>query len=199
MVKMIYTPADQALAERIQAGIQEPSNAVIVLMSPLAAADVQVRSELEAALDNNRHIVPVMVQTVPLPHLIEHLEPVDFTQGYDSGALQAQLAEIPGEMHLKVHTPSVQAANRRLAVVVALGALIMFVAALYGVGVLGIQAPQEEYDAVETEVIETRNAFIDEALPRSTEDALNFEVTVQSAAPTLRPWLSATATAIAGQ
>lgn len=199
MVNIIYTPADQALAEQIQAEIQEAGETVLVLVSSHSASDAQVRSDLVRALDNNRRIVPVLVEAAELPKMIEHLEPVDFTRGANMDALRTRLADVTRELHLKVHTPSVQAANRRTAIVVAVGAIIMFIAALYGVGVLGIQAPQEEYDAVETQIIETRNAYIEDVLPRSTEDALNFEATVQDAAPTLRPLLSATATAVAGQ
>ena len=74
----------------------------------------------------------------------------------------------------------------------------MFLAALYGIGVLGIQAPQEEYDQTVTQVVATRNAFIEAALPRSTEDAIVFAATVEGAATALQPLLAATATARAG-
>ena len=52
---------------------------------------------------------------------------------------------------------------------------------------------------METEIIQTRNAYIDDALPRSTDDALNFQATIDAAAPTLRPLLVATASAVAGE
>ena len=201
MVEIIHNPADQALARRIQADLQaQPAtNTTVILLSAPAVADREVLQALERAVDSNRHIVPVITEQVRLPALIEHLAPVDFSQRYDYEALAARLEATPGELHMKVLTPAVRASNQRAAVIVAIGAVVMFLVALYGIGVVGIQAPADEYAAVETEIIETRNAYIDEALPRSTDDALNFEATVEGAAPTLRPLLVATATAAAGE
>lgn len=201
MAELIYHPADSDIADRIQADLAQQSPAdhvTIMLLSPQAVTDESVQAALEQALDSNQRIVPVLLKATPLPVLIEHLESVDFTRNYDFDRLLARLGPVPGELHLKVRTPAVIAANRRTAIIVAVFAVIMFLAALYGVGVLGIQAPTEEYDAIETKVIETRNAIIDGVLPHSTDDALNFEATVDRAAPTLRPLLVATATAIAG-
>jgi len=74
-------------------------------------------------------------------------------------------------------------------------ALLMFLAALYGVGVLGLQYPREEYDQVETQAAATRDAFIEQSLPRSTADAAGFAATAERAATALRPLLVATVTA----
>src|SRR5690606_15936689 len=109
----------------------------------------------------------------------------------------ARLSASSGELQMKVHTPKTVTGNRRVGLVVAFFAIVMFLAGIYGVGVMGLQAPADEYNAVETEIVQTRNAYIDAALPRSTEDAVNFQATVDGAAPTLRPMLVATATALA--
>ena len=201
MTEIIYTPADSEVAAKIQTDLAQQSSevdAAIVLLSPQAVADDRVSAALVRAIDANKRVVPVLVKATPLPDLIEHLEPVDFSQRYDFDVLSARLKTIPHEIHLRVRTPQVKAANQRTALIVAVFAIIMFLAALYGVGVLGIQAPTEEFDAVETSVIETRNAIIDDLLPRSTDDALNFQATVDGAAPTTRPLLMMTATAVAG-
>jgi hypothetical protein len=134
-----------------------------------------------------------------LPKLIEHLEIVDFTQGYNREALVARFSEPASTLHMKVHTPATQVSNRRAAYVIAAIVLVMFLSGVYLVGVLGVQAPAEEYDLVETEIIQTRDYYIDSVLPRSTEDALNFQATVDASRPTLRPVLIATATAVAGE
>lgn len=199
MAIIVNHPTDSALAERLRAdlaAITEP--AVVVLVSAKASHDAAFEGALIEAIEGNQRIIPVLVEAVPLPPLIEHLRPVDFSEDYAIDDLVARLEAAPGEMHMKVHTPRTMASNRRVGVVVGVMALIMFVVGLYGVGVLGLQAPAEEYEAVETEIIQTRNAYIDAALPRSTEDAASFQATVENAAPTLRPILAATATAIAG-
>lgn len=198
-----FAPADSALAQQIQADASRlpgVRDTLIAVISPHAANDPGVQQAIIDALDADRAIVPVMSGAVVLPRLIEHLQVVDFTQGYDFDTLaeRVRAAQTVEALHMKVRTPSVKASNRRAAYVVAAAAIFMFLAGLYGVGVLGIQRPEDEYAAVETEVILTRDGYINNALPRSTEDAANFEATVRAAAPTLRPILAATATALAG-
>lgn len=193
-----FAPADAALAQQIQADasrLPATRDTLIAVIAP----DPGVQQAILAALDADHAIVPVLTGSAILPKLIEHLPAVDFTQGYNFAVLaeRVQAAQTADALHMKVRTPSVQAANRRAGYVVAVAAIIMFVVGLYGVGVLGIQRPEDEYDLVETEVILTRDGYIDAALPRSTEDAANFEATVRAAAPTLRPILAATATALA--
>lgn len=202
MAAIVYHPADSALAERIRADLSGASgseNVAIIVLSPQAAADAAVQAALAGAIDQNQHIIPVLAKPVPLPRLIEHMEPLDFSAGYDRDRLAARLAASSVELQMKVLTPKTVGSNRRVGLVVAFFAIVMFAAGIYGVGVMGLQAPAREYNAVETEIIETRNAYIDAALPHSTEDALNFQATVDAAAPTLRPLLVATASAIAGE
>ncbi len=194
--------ADAALATRIQNDLPRDLNSanhLIVILSPQAIEDSAVQNAIIEALDQNKLIVPVLAQTTPLPSLIENLEAVDFRGGYNLETLVQRLSTSDKNLHLKVHTPAVKNSNRRAAYVIAAIVLVMFVGGLYMVGVLGVQMPAEEYDTVETEIVQTRNFYVDSVLPRSTEDALNFQATVDAARPTLRPVLIATATAIAGQ
>lgn len=200
-MKLIYHPSDSTLVARLEADFaQHPdlAHAIMIVLSPQALDDGAVNMGMLEALDQNLRIIPVLAQPTALPRLIEHLEVVDFTKGYDRQALEARLRESMNDFHMKVRTPAVKASNRRAAWVVGIVALAMFLIGVYAVGVLGLRPPQEEYDLVETEIILTRDFYIDSALPRSTEDALNFPATVDAARPTLRPLLIATATAAAG-
>ncbi len=194
MIDIIHHSADAQLARRLQQQLSPMEvNATLVLLSPAAAEDEQLLAQLERALDAGRRIVPLLPASgqVQLPTLIEHLEPQDPD---DLAGLQRRLQE-DGSMRLRVHTASLRAGNRRTALVLLLFVAIMFLAALYGVGVLGLQYPHQEYDEVEERVVATRDAFIEQALPRSTEETEAFPVTVEAAATALRPLLSATATA----
>ena len=202
MASLTYHPSDAALAARIEADLSSldlPGHIAVLVLSPEAEDDPEIQAAILRLVEQQQRIVPVLAKVVPLPKLIEHLEPLDFSQGYDHDALMASLEEAGEELPLRVRTPDVISANRRLAAVFALLAVLVFVIALYAVGVLGIQAPVDEYATVDAEVVETRNAIIDEVLPRSTEDAANFEATFERAAPTLRPILELTVTAQAGQ
>lgn len=197
MTTFLYSPSDQALAQRIQADLAaQPTSADVVIVSSQSARDPEVLAKLDQALDQNREIIPVLAENVPLPKLIEHLTPVDFSTSYAIDELKSRL-QTASEFHMKVLTPSTAVSNRRAGIVVGVIAVVMFAAGLYLVGVVGVQAPQEEFDYVETEIILTRDYYVDEALPRSTEDAANFQATVDAARPTLRPVLIATATAAA--
>lgn len=194
MIDIIHHPADARLAQRLQQRLSQMEvNATLLLLSPAAAEDEQVLAQLERALDAGRRIVPLLPAggQLQLPALIEHLEPQDPD---DLAGLQRRLQE-DGAMRLRVHTASLRSSNRRAALVVLLFVALMFLAALYGVGVLGLQYPHEEYDEVGERVVATRDAFIEQALPRSTAQAEAFPVTVEAAATALRPLLGATATA----
>ena len=192
MTDIIYHPADESVARRLQQELPPLElNATLVLLSPSSAEDEQVRAELEGALDRGRRIVPLLLAGGEVPALIEHLEPLDPD---DLAGLRRHLEE-DGRLRLRVHTASLRSSNRRAALVVLLFAAIMFLAALYGVGILGLQYPHEEYDEVQERVVATRDAFIEQALPRSTAQAGAFPVTVEAAATALRPLLVATATA----
>lgn len=198
-MEIAFSEADAALAQRIQRDAQalEAAGALVVIVSAATAGDGAVRQRIEAARDRGETVVPVLAGQAALPRLIEHIAPVDFSQGYDFTALAERLQAPAAPLQMKVLTPAARATNRRAAVLFVLLALFMFGVGLYMVGVLGLQAPAEEYNAVETEIILTRNSFIEAALPHSTEDALNFAATAAAAPPTLRPLLVATATAAA--
>lgn len=199
---IIYHAADAALANRLQKDLSKELNGdnnLIVILSPQASTDSAIQNALFQANDQNKRIVPVLARETALPSLIEHLEPVDFTKDYNLDTLIERLTAPADALHLKVRTPAVNTSNRRAAYVIAAVVFVMFLGGLYLVGVMGIQAPAEEFNNVETEIIQTRDYYVDSVLPRTTEEALNFQATVDAARPTLRPILIATATAVAGQ
>lgn len=193
MIEIIHHPADAAAAQRLQRQLpQSEANATLLLLTAAAVDDAQLLAQLERAVDEGRRILPLLQEGGQLPALIEHLEPLSQE---DLPTLAQRLESDDGALPLRVHTPTLRSTNRRSAQVILVFVVIMFVAALYGIGVLGIQAPQDEYDQTVTQVVATRAAFIEAALPNSTAQAANFEATVARAATALRPLLVATATA----
>jgi hypothetical protein len=105
---------------------------------------------------------------------------------------------------LKVLTPATRRANRNAGLIVGAVVLLMFLLGLYGIGVLGIQAPQDEYNAVDTEAALTRDVIVrpeleiySRFLPRSTDDAMNYAATLQAVPTVYRPLMAVTATAYA--
>lgn len=222
MIKLVYTSTDAALASRLlndlngagypaediaKSGSQTREDVLIPLLSPAALQDAALNTRLIQALDNGQHIVPVLAAPVALPRLIDHLEGIDYSSGIDLAPLRARLDAIAqgyARLPLKVLTPTARKANWQVGLWVALAALIMFGVGLYGVGVLGIQAPQQEYDAVETEAAATINAIVRPELeqyanflPRSTEEAANYQATLRAVPTVYRVFMGLTATAVA--
>ncbi|MCE2489907.1 MAG: hypothetical protein J4G17_08015 [Anaerolineae bacterium] len=193
MIDIIHHPADSGWARQLRQELPiADSGATLVLLSAEAVDDGQLLSQLELALDEGRRLVPLLAEGVRLPTLIEHLEPA---APDDLDELARRLVGQEASRPLRVHTRSLRASNRRAALVVLLLAGGMFLAALYGVGVLGMQYPHDDYDEVHERVVATRDAFIEQALPQGTAEAADFAVTAEAAATALRPLLIGTATA----
>lgn len=218
MLKIISTTADAALAERITNDFQGAGYAIstgapahgdtaVLVLSSAALNDAALQAAIERALDLSVHLVPVMVQAVQVPKLIDHLDVVDFSSDYDFPLLREQVErELTPDAPLTVRalTPKVRRSNRTAGILVGLAALIMFAAGLYGVGVMGLQAPLKEFNNDFTALALTRDliaapelAIYAEFLPRSTEDAANYAPTLRAVPTVYRPLVALTATAVA--
>jgi hypothetical protein len=222
MIKLAYTSNDAALASRLlkdlnsagypaedltKGGNQAREDVLIPVLSPSALQDATLNTRLIQALDNGQYLIPVLASPVALPKLIDHLDAIDYSREIDLAPLRARLDDIKAgnaRLPLKVLTPTARKANRQVGLWVALAALLMFGVGLYGIGVLGIQAPQDEYNAIETEAAATINAIVRPELeqyanflPRSTEDATNYPATLRAVPTVYRVFMGLTATAVA--
>ncbi len=216
MITIKHIASDAATAEQLAndlraAGMETTTDLqagkdhiFIPILSPQAANDAQMQQAILYALDNGHYIIPVLSQKGSLPKIIEHLTPIDFSKNDASTTLIERIkafGEQPQHVIMKVHTPRVQAANRRIGLVLAFLTLFMCVVGILLVGGGVVQFPREEYNAVDTAVAATISAEIGRAIepyvPRSTADAAQFSSTLQVVATRYRPFLAATATAIA--
>jgi hypothetical protein len=211
VIGLVHIEPDSGIAEQVRGDLKAAKYAVIdgvqpgtkalfvVVLSPQAVADRGVQQAIVDSLENNQQIIPVLAASVRLPRLIDHLQPLDYSETYEPNLLLMRIETLsaPGAPPpMKVLTPRVRASNRRAGLVVAVIVLAMFLAAIYMVAVVGVRAPAEEYAAVETEIILTRNYFIDGALPLSTQQAEAFPATLEAARTAVRVPLAETATAI---
>ncbi|MCU0496171.1 MAG: hypothetical protein MUF87_02325 [Anaerolineae bacterium] len=206
MPKLTYTEAQRALGERLTADLKQrgydATSAPLIAILPLNAT---AELALFDALDAHQQVIVIVTDDQPLPKLIDHLQPLDFRKGAypfelltrEIDRLQAPDAPPP----MVVLTPKQRMANRQSAIVFVLMALVMFGVGIYLVGGQIVQFPVDEYNLVETERVDQRNTIIaptvEALLPRSTEQALNFESTLQAAPTRLREFARQTATAIA--
>lgn len=223
MLKIIYSPSDAALSERIMAdlrnagypiedlrnrdAVQNSKDVLIAVLSEKANNDATTHNLLIRALDNGQHIIPVLAESTEIPKLINHLPVLDFSSGYDFAALRSQVDALllpDAPQPLRVLTPTVKRSNRTVGILLGLLALFWFAAGLYGVGVLGLQAPADEYNAVDTEVALTQAFFINPELdryglflPDTTEEAQNYQSTLRAVPTVYRPFAAETATSYA--
>jgi hypothetical protein len=221
MIKLVYHAEDAALAKRIlndahaaEFNIEDLKTGEIParedVLIPIFAENEDDSSTLHEAvymaLDRGLHIVPIL-RGASLPKLLDHLDHVDFTEAYDFEALKMLIdaALDPNTPRpVKVLTPNMRRSNQRIGWIVAAAAIAMFLIGIYGIGVLGIQAPREEYDAVETEIIQTRDVLIapelatmEGLLPTNPDEAFVYPATLLSASTQVRPFVEQTATAYA--
>jgi hypothetical protein len=208
---MTYAAVDQALAARLSEDLKQRGETItalstdrlqvlVALLSPASVKDATVESTIAQALDNGQHVVALQVAPVDkLPKLIDHLTPLDFSNGYPLEALlqsieQARSKNAP--LPLKVLTPKTRQRNRNWGIWLTILVLAWFIIGLIAVGVFQIQVPQEEYNTVATFEAATVQAILLPNQPRTTQDAVNFPITVTAAPTRQQPLLIGTATAL---
>jgi hypothetical protein len=214
MVVILYSSADAPVAERVRRALAAANlpesgaqGEVVAILSSAALQDAAWQRSLDQALDHAQPIIPVLAEAVALPKLIDHLTPIN-AQDEDAGQqIAAQIAAVrqPGaRLPLRVRTPAVRRANNQAGLLIALIVIGMFIAGIWGVGVLNIEAPVEEFNAIDTEVAATRDVLIGPTLesyllflPGSAEEAAVYPATVQAVPTRIRPFVAATATAVA--
>lgn len=208
MPKLSFTETHRTLAERLTADLAQAgfdaTSAPLIMILPLTA-HTSAEQALFDALDTHQHVIAIVADDQPLPQVIDHLQPLDFRKGaYPFELLTREIRRLQSPdapPPMVVLTPNKRKANRQSAIIFVLMVLVMFGVGIYLVGGQIVQFPVDEYNAVETERVDQRNTIIaptvEALLPRSTEQALNFDATLQAAPTRLRDFVRQTATAIA--
>lgn len=207
---IISAENDRPLALRLRGDLEaegvtiteqlEDDAVLIAVLSERGLDDKNVQQTLYQALENYQHVLPVLAEEIDLPRVIGNLEALDFSDRYNAQDVLARLRFLSSPdapKPLTTLTPNKRAANRNIGIIIGAMALTVFIGGIILVGWGGVQAPAEEFASVETQIFLTRNYFIDEALPRSTEQAANFPATAQQARASVAPFLIETATGIA--
>jgi hypothetical protein len=210
-VTLVYAESDHKLAMRIRGDLEAQSirvsddlgdnSVVVAVLSAQAVNSPKVMNMLNIASDKYHHILPVLAENIKLPRLIDHLAPLDFSQAYLEKSLMKRVTELASPdapRPLTALTPAKRRQNVQSSIIYAVAAFGIFLLGIIGVGVYGLQAPAERFYGIETQVYLTQRVFIDRALPRSSEDAVSFELTITHIPTKARMEAIATATWIAG-
>jgi hypothetical protein len=211
MLTIINNPQDAALAQRVTTDLKaqgfafndtmttDKTHILLAVISPPANADASIENVITQAFDNGQHVVLLIAQPTTLPKLINHLKTFDFSSSYPLPSLTEHLQHLASPeagLPLKVLTPKARVKNRGAGIWLTVVVLFWFIVALVVVGIFRIQAPVEEYNTIETEYAATVASIVQQNLPRSTEEAINFPATVQAVTTAQRPILIETATAL---
>ena len=198
MIRITYAAAQSQLAERIRDELTDAFHTshpvLIVLVSADSNADAYVQAEIEAARDKGIQLLPILAENVPLPPALEAQRPLSFIGGYKRESLLRRLSQ------LTMTSGDIRRANRRAAIVIGVIALVMFGAAVISMALGIVGFPVAEYNEEATFQAQWIDGLIGETLeyvqPRTTQDALQFDATLEAAPTRLYYYARGTATAL---
>lgn len=198
MIRITFATAQTQLAERIRDELTDAFHTtrpvLIVLVSADSNDDAYVQAEIADARDKGIQLLPILTENVPLPLALEHERPLSFVRGFKRDSLLRRLSQ------LTMTSGDIRRANRRALTVIGVIALLMFAAAVISMS-LGIVAfPVAEYNEEATFQAQWIDGLIGETLeyvqPRTTQDALAFNATLEAAPTRLYYYVRGTATAL---
>lgn len=202
MLNITYSPSDAHTAEQIQADLSAlnmrlDNPVLIALLTPDSIKDEAVIAAINQSKKEGHVIVPVILRQTILPDSLKAENVLDLSKKYDKKKLIqfVKQADIGKEIHAK---------NRLYFYVVGGIVLLMFVISLVSISSGIVVFPVDEYateNALRDAQVNTIVAPQIEVLrPRTTEDALNFDMTLEAVDnDELLPFIIGTATAIPEQ
>ncbi|MEO0562722.1 MAG: hypothetical protein AAF125_11455 [Chloroflexota bacterium] len=186
-LSIAYAPADERTAHRLakdltdsgyEIGTIAAGTVMVALMSPSAVTDAELLREIEAARSAGATVILLETATTDLPEALADLQPVSMTRGYRfavaRGAVEAAFAGEP------MPTSVIDNRNRRWGLAIGTGLAALFLVYTWAIVAFDIEAPIEEFEAAYTRSAATVNAFAQPFVPQSTEQAENFESTLES-------------------
>ncbi len=199
MISITYSADQKSLAEKIRddlasADVQPAHPVLIVLVSNESNNDPSVQREVEQALKRGFTIVPILTESVSVPETLDAVKPLNMSGGYKSQPLLTRLSQST------MTRTDVRTANRRALTVIGAIALVMFSMGIIGIMGGVVAFPVDEYNEEATYQAEWVNGLIVETLeyaqPRTTQDAENFEATLEAVPTRVFLFVRGTATAL---
>lgn len=199
MINITYSADQKALAEQIRddltrANFQPTHPILLVLVSQASNNDPSVQAEVQRAIQKGSPIIPILSEPVALSEALDAYKPLNFSGGYKWQSLMTRLSQT------SMNRDDVKQANRRALIFVGGLAFIMFVVGIIGIMGGVVAFPVEEYNEEATFQAQWIDGLIGETLeyvkPRTTQDALNFDATLEVAPTRLFFYIRGTATAI---
>lgn len=199
MINITYSADQKTLAERIRndlttAGFQPEQSVLLVLVSAESNNDPTVQDEIKRATQKGVAIIPILADDVTLPESLDVYKPLNFVSSYRWQSLMTRLSQTT------MTSDDVKKANRRAFLVIGAIAFFMFMVGVITIMDGTVAFPVDEYNEEATFQAEWINGMIVETLeyvqPHTTQDANNFEATLEAAPTRLYLYIRGTATAM---
>lgn len=202
MLNITYAEQDAGLAATIQkdvagSGLTLDHPYLLVLLSATTLKDASIQSAIQSALQQNQRVVPVLVEAgAPVPAELQSAQAIDLRGGYHPARVIGTLKRMDiGEDRIR--------RNWRLLIGMLAIVGIAFAASVWGITQGMIRFPAEEYATENARTDATQYALVGPTLavivPHSTQDAANFQVTLDAVPRRLQELAIGTATAQAKQ
>ena len=200
MIRVTYAHAQKQLAEQIRdeltGAFRTSIPLLIVLVSAASNADPVVQAEIDKARREGVQLLPILAENVTLPPALEDERPLNFVGGFKRESLLRRLSQVT------MTDRDLRRANRRALTVVGTIALVMFSLAIISMASGLVGFPVAEYNEEATFQAQWVEGLIRETLeyvqPKTTQDALNFDATLEAAPTRLYYYIRGTATALPG-
>jgi len=213
MITITYSADQKILADQIrsnlsQSGFKLAHPVLLVLVSAESNSDPSVLDEIKRALQKRYTVIPILAESVTLPEILDAYQPLNFTSGYKQAVLMTRLSQPTmsnadvkqANRRALMSNADVKQANRRALIVIGGIAFFMFLVGIISIMDGIVAFPVDEYNEEATFQAEWNDGLIVETLeyvqPRTTQDALNFQSTLEVAPTRLYLYIRETATAI---
>jgi hypothetical protein len=190
-ITIAYAAPDRQLAERLANDLTAQGyqltelshdTVLVAVISPDGLKDDDLLNVLFDALDKSAHIVLVAPTKTPLPKELDHLPEIVFASGYKLRDVTRTIdaAVSSGSRPMAVLTPERRRINNRLGWIFGGGIFVLFLVYTVLIVLFDIEAPVEQFERAYTRSAATVGAFAQPFVPRTTEQAENFMITLES-------------------
>ncbi|MEM6285415.1 MAG: hypothetical protein AAF787_24710 [Chloroflexota bacterium] len=206
-----YAPPDEKIARRLAEDLQQNAftfaeigkNTVLVaVISPDGIKDADLQATIASALDAGANIVLIETKPTPLPAMIDHITPISLHSGYKLRAVLHEVERVADDnapSPMVVLTPALRRRNLRFGLIFGGSIFVLFALYTVAIALFDIEAPIEDFERLYTRDAATINAFAQEYIPVSSEQAANFQTTVEGINRELATIVVATATQAAAE
>lgn len=183
---LVYSPQEESLARSLAASLQssgytfstlDTADALLVVLSADALTDASVLNTVKEAQRLGVPAVAVSKAPLTLPAELSHLKPIVLKQGGVIVPVLDALRQLPARNR---DVQVLKRNNQRLLLWFGVGMVLLFGFYTWAIAVFDIEAPVEDFERAYTRSAATVGAFAQPFVPQTTEQAENFEITLES-------------------